>query len=511
MNISIQSRLVVDVEVARKPRYCFRTEWINLCESLYAVVSKFSLANALPFNKIVDLIADPHYARALGVSLFAKDRFDFLVMQRLFGLSNLALREAFWPFDDSIGPESASSTLRYCQQCICDGYHSAVYQCLLLERCPIHDTPFVDRCRNTQCNKAVDYKMTSKTFSNPFGCSYCGAKLFESSDLPRLRFPSVAPDNIAKVYTSIAVIGRKTRNIVWARNVNFDSINTGRATSAFSGPSTARTVDDECLDLINAIDELRFPTELTENAEQRLPLFEVRGNTNPQAERTRWIGSEPTKNHHILKSASDGPWFSDDLKLRLITPAYKAIRRHIWRHLAREHRRCAIVSAKKIWWSMRNENTVPICEDTYAFLNWRMQWEGLSAPQQLFLRPTHAPYGLVIWLSNSAPILPFDWTIESRNWATERVFAMECMWSFYNWTWVARSNTVVGEAQWCNTSVTPPDSEPYSIAVIGDRVRCPVTIAFTSPRLGNALGLDRRHCADEHWAWHLAQLRQIYR
>jgi hypothetical protein len=478
---------------------------------MYAVVAKFAQANALPFNKIVNLIANPHYAKALDISLFAKDRFDLLAMQRLFGLSNLALHEAFWPFDNSVGLESAASTLRYCQQCIGDGYHSAIYQCLLLERCPIHDTPLVDHCWNTQCNKAVDYKMTSKTFSNPFGCSYCGAKFFESSDLPKLRFPSVAPDNIAKVYTSIAVIGRKTRNIVWARNVNFDSINTGRSTSAFSGPSTARIVDDEYLDLINAIDEVRFPLALAENIVQRRSLFEVRGDINPRAECTRKMGWGPIENHNISKRASDGPWFSDDQKLKFITPTYKTIRRHIWRHLAREHKRCAIASAKRIWWSMRGENTVPICEDAYAFLNWRMQWEGLSAPQQLFLRPSHAPYGLVIWLSNSAPILPFDWTVESRDWAIARVFAMECMWSFYNWTWVARSNTVVGEAQWCNISVTPPDNKPYSIAVLGDRVKSPVTIAFTFPRLGNALGLDRRHCAKDHWAWHLAQLRQIYR
>lgn len=66
-------------------------------------------------------------------------------------------------------------TLRYCRQCMERGFHTAAYQVLAVDRCPLHGAMLETKCPG--CGWTIPYGLGSKGLAQPFGCP-CGTVLW---------------------------------------------------------------------------------------------------------------------------------------------------------------------------------------------------------------------------------------------------------------------------------------------------------------------------------------------
>lgn len=59
-------------------------------------------------------------------------------------------------------------TLRFCWTCLRGGFHSALYQLLVLKECLVHEEQFITACVN--CGKEISYRLNITSFRNPYCC-----------------------------------------------------------------------------------------------------------------------------------------------------------------------------------------------------------------------------------------------------------------------------------------------------------------------------------------------------
>ncbi|SCU77898.1 conserved hypothetical protein [Cupriavidus necator] len=78
---------------------------------------------------------------------------------------------------------------RLCFACLAAGYHAALYSVALLEACPIHGTPLVDRC---YCGAPFSATLRSLADYAAAGCCRCGRLHFFTHET--CRRPTLAPD-----------------------------------------------------------------------------------------------------------------------------------------------------------------------------------------------------------------------------------------------------------------------------------------------------------------------------
>lgn len=72
-------------------------------------------------------------------------------------------------------------TLRYCPDCIQQGYHSPLYQMSWITRCPVHDVPLSESCPS--CGQFIGLTLTNHDFVTPYGCK-CNYLLWPGRDSP---------------------------------------------------------------------------------------------------------------------------------------------------------------------------------------------------------------------------------------------------------------------------------------------------------------------------------------
>jgi hypothetical protein len=149
-----------------------------------------------------------------------------------------------------------------------------------------------------------------------------------------------------------------------------------------------------------------------------------------------------------------------DRKLKSILPLYRALRRHVWRAIVGVHQACAKGAAAHLNYDTEGALVATSCPVASAYLRWRLYWEGLRVPADLFRPPRHVPFGVLAWLCHGAPVAAESWTARGDQWLAHRVFAMDCIRDFAAWWELCESRSSGAQMRW-SRAATGGYGHPY--------------------------------------------------
>lgn len=145
---------------------------IDRYESIYAVLSRFALANTLSKRQLVDLFTPrvvTHYSGRRGLGDLRSINPE-QVMRRL-RVSESQLNEMFFSWHPVLQAAVSCLYFRYCSICASVHRHYTVFQAETLSRCPFHSLPLRTNC--AYCGESVRYSWSSTLLSFPFRCARC--------------------------------------------------------------------------------------------------------------------------------------------------------------------------------------------------------------------------------------------------------------------------------------------------------------------------------------------------
>lgn len=166
---------------------CWRSNWALLYESGLSRLWKLVFTNAL---------TPPQLGRLVGLRLLQSDDSAGLHGRSFLSPMPISPKPSKPSYFAEVLGESLLTELpqtlrmsissdvhiRYCPVCLAQGYHSEFFQLDGLARCPIHDQPLLNQCRN--CRRPTNrYAMTRTNVLSPFRCSGCDRPL--GDDAPR--------------------------------------------------------------------------------------------------------------------------------------------------------------------------------------------------------------------------------------------------------------------------------------------------------------------------------------
>ena len=248
----------------------------------------------------------------------------------------------------------ASRLLRVCPECIRAGFHSPLHQLLFIRECPIHRARLNTSC--FECGKSTSaYSLVRGSFITPYGCGECGTVWRKVGNTVSYQSPEVAQRSL--IMSEIAE---------WLTKRKDD-----------------RTVEADLRKLAKFTND----DQLFRASVRRLPhrWADVLGVQPPH----NVGGNRDTDLHVVLESSTRSVTASPDpLTNQTLSTMYRAIRRHITKHLHREHQACFAKMGRGIWFPVihREFDAKHFCQEAYALLLWRMFWEKIDIPQQLFSR-----------------------------------------------------------------------------------------------------------------------------
>jgi len=487
-----RQKFILDRASSLVASYCWRENWVSQAESIYSLLQKFAFLNALGARQIgAEVLSEPLRSviqvKQVSVELTNVASFDWSRLGHLFRIDTAALANAFLAHPH-VDQSTVSRQLRYCPRCLQGGFHAAIFQLQFVLECPIHDLPLLAAC--ARCGKDIAYTFNSANFRHPYHCPHCRQPLATGSEGTRL-----GPSMIMGAADRI-LLGRVAESTIRKATLIAPVANQYRELSFFMQGVDVRPdrYKDEYWRAF-----ARFSDEVISLIDGRLSV---------EQHITEASYEQPAK---PSRTPNGDAWMRWDQSLWSIVPIYKAIRRRLWRRLMVGHRRCVVGTARAIWWRILGESTGPLCTDAFAFLLWRMSWEGIGTPQALLAEPRHVPYGIVTWLSDTAPICPEDWTRIAKGWLVSRVFALHCLESYLdcisyaqmcemskNYYWVSqRSYGVRQPKQWSYSGGT---REEHTIRFFQED--------SAEPLLRRARGAVP---VKQHWRWNQAQILSVKR
>jgi hypothetical protein len=556
---SVRAARIVELrDDALRSEYSWYASWTTGCESIYALLCKFAWINCLSAREVAKLVVSSRCGRKerilqqLDVDLREPDVFDVSKIARLCHTDPLAVNAGFVRGTYTQRLAETYSDLRYCPQCLEQGFHSALFQLVSVRRCPLHHSALQQQCG--QCAALIPYRLSASLLRKPFACPRC-AECFAPAlyEGPRrdLRMSAKSRSVLAQ---ALDFAGAKTRLRAGLKLDKHVSLY-GRGRLVLGAPSMQRSQEeyDEFIDAIlqSLMGDLRSPLVqpiMTDEVDPIAPVIQiVRGHDLPRpriqpwrvlaARRSPSAGAcipAPKGANHARKSQvplpgsthSPGPRAAsksraeqkllaqlsssgDDTKLQAIYPIYQAVRRHIFRQVLSAHRSCIRSAAARLSWDVEGALIVRFCPAAEAFLRWRMFWEGFGVPDDLFRKPRHVAFGLRAWLCEGAPICAEGWTAQGEQWLTHRVFAMQCVRHFYEWWSYCESTQGDRPQRWLRTDVIG-NSLTYWAALGSDTPREPLRV-FLDTKYQPTVARNGQSYPHSHLIWHLRQLVRVIR
>jgi len=177
--------------------YTWRKEWINRFESLWSVFEKFKYANSISEKEVYEIfsIRDQHgsirkYQSKENKTYLSMEGVDGNALLKILGVDikqrNLndieAITYVIANHSNININDFYSNKLRFCPECIKNGYHSIFHQALLFDECFMHEgTKLISKCPN--CLSHLEYEFNSKNNKLGFQCQYCSSFYLESSNI----------------------------------------------------------------------------------------------------------------------------------------------------------------------------------------------------------------------------------------------------------------------------------------------------------------------------------------
>ena len=153
-------------------QYTARPEWGSAGESLWMRLSKFSHCNRMSVAELARLFARQDAREALtGIDLRCMTAWATEAIASRLEISADDVRASFCCAEPHVLTMRGCSELRYCLCCLQAGFHTAWFQCLVAERCPLHDAPLRTGC--VRCAAAIPYALGTQLALSPLRCTAC--------------------------------------------------------------------------------------------------------------------------------------------------------------------------------------------------------------------------------------------------------------------------------------------------------------------------------------------------
>ncbi|MDB5916790.1 MAG: hypothetical protein JWR40_1024 [Massilia sp.] len=488
------ARIILDPGERIELQWCWRDDWSSGFDSSFSLLMKFALLNQVPAKEIAKIFVSYDCGKRSvicgrpNVDLRDSSVFDRGVLASTLRISSDQMRAAF--LLDLLPTSSLHSSeyLRWCPQCLLQGFHLSLFQIAATAYCPIHQSPLIANCH--KCRAQIPYRLTSATFARPFCCPTCKADMAPSirakrtaAFIPRLSEKKFIEQLANYFQREEAALPRRT-SLKLQRQI-------GRGDLIFSKPDEQGYLS-------------RYVGFMTQ-------VMAMQGHPRPQRQAPLTIERIERTVHgtsrHVL-SADDEEEYGMSLSwpcdpgplpaprvpadLRSITQIYRSIRRHLWRRELRRHRSCIVAACRHLWWNVAGEVTPSFCPVADAFIRWRMMWEGCGTPRYLFGKKEGELHGIVGWISARPSPCPVYWSEDTRLWVLAHIFAATCIESFREKLVDGQRHQASGKQHWARHApvvrydtywaVAGADTLNHPTTVY---VRCPMPSFFLKPQDGD--------------------------
>lgn len=424
--------------------FTWNPQWHHPYESLYSLLHKLALANVSTVRELQRTLSSGVKHEKLQ-NWCDRDR----NLHGFGALDSSMVAQAFRTSEESLRTTIATTYLReqemktltsehwrVCPACLTEGFHATIYQLAFVARCPRHEVPLLTTCPACQA-PLPRYALTKESFTSSYGCRVCG-KIWWHPGEPAIH----RPDENRTALLREAHEWLVRRKLVPTVEPNLWRLNKF-GYDARGLYESARSLPHRWADLMGSPVPHHLGVERQSVEHYMLPL----------------LASE--RGQHGL----------DD---RDATKIYRTFRRHLERHILHHHLRCVRRLGKCLWWNavQREVQTTGLCPYAYAYLLWRMRWERIEVPQQLFAKQRR------LW--HESPQISCDWLPQDLpHIAMSRLFGLECLQSYHQ----------------CLSFSTKMDGE--------GRLLFPIWQIANGRKVEWALELKTSTgCARLHWWWH---------
>lgn len=452
------ARIVLDRPERISSSWCWRAEWLTGFDSSYGLFSKFALLNVMTAREIAQIFVSQNCGRRQAilahpnVDLRDSSVFDLVGMSRVMHMDLDSVRHAFLADLLPRSQRKSMDYLRWCSKCAAFGFHTPIFQLAIVSDCPIHGIPLQSQCKH--CRAQIPYRFRDDVISTPFACPSCSREFASSMRDSRTRSFRSRPRDYTALENVIRLMAFEDQIFPIKMELNRARKSLALGEVVISKADWRRMEAEYTGFVIQVLHDLQAEVE---SKQVELPLQSVAEiilgtkSEPPLPRRLRECKRRKSKTGGIERFGPSASW---DGRLQHLYDVYKAIRRHLWRHVVRQHQGCIYSMAKHLWWYMEGEVTPHVCPVAEAFIQWRMYWEGTGIPQSLVHTPSKPPYGIMGWQAEAAPVCPVGWSSGAEQWVIDRIFAMSCLANFRDWVNLAYESSSTKQLSWSKHATT---------------------------------------------------------
>ena len=394
-------------------RFTSRPEWSSAGESMWMRLSKFSLCNQLTLHELSCLVLLPsNEISTRGADLRRADRFDQERLSDLLEASPAAVAAGFCCSKPTPGWVAASTELRYCRECLQQGFHAAWFQWSFISRCPLHKRALRLGCPS--CAMPIKYALQSEMAEHPLACAYCAQRWVPALHLPAGRCTPISgrPARILRRWQ--ACVGESHARLSKPLRRQHDPLTGQFVTARRSHAASVRSTVH--VRISNRLYDTPPPTIL-ELLERRPPPALVAFRPNPGPSEPCDPCFEQTSWPHFRQRFLQFERTLQQTQDTLFGNALRNIDERVWTTLCRQQ----FVIA-----------TDTLSADTAAAIGWHLSWLGfVRACGRIDLLSTPA-LGLTGWLAHSPDrpraIAYAVWTDQLTAWLQDDLTTSAWVW-----------------------------------------------------------------------------------
>jgi hypothetical protein len=407
-----------------KPEWCWRDDWVQGGESIYGLLALFEALNAIGGPQLREDFVDAVGAtqgstlHAPIVDLRSTER---MRLAKLSSVLRLPIEQVRAGFVADAFPRSGwqgHTALRWCPQCATSGYHSTLFQVPVVFSCAAHGCAIQGRC--PRCRSDLPYRLDTSVSTPLFCCPACRLDLAPAI---RVGQRKALPDRHIWLLTARFELMQFCDSLPTVAAAVLGAGTSRASELLYSAPGQAVRPGEFKSFMTRVLVSLKAsPQGDLHRIEPSYTFFEP---TASSAGRRR--GARPST--VVASGWPERLVPRSDKRLQRATTLYRCVRRHLWRRLVKQHRRCILSMCRHLWWAVDGSETVGLCVVAAAFVRWRLRWEAVRQPTALLSVPAAPPLGLVTWLA-LAPIGPPAWTSVIDGWLIDHVLGHELLASF---------------------------------------------------------------------------------
>lgn len=430
--------------------YTWDESWVLPYESLRSLINKFSVLNRISLSdckNIFKVERKEDGVSELGYSLSPRK------LALVIGLgSELDGHLTHKIVHTSERNSLLSPYIRECPTCSLFGYHCIFHQLLSVTKCPIHHVNLsISTCSLCGTHAVYDsMRITAGTYAgSPDVCTKCGNKLRhlydETGRSPERNLLRITDEHKAALDALYEWLVASRKIAAYGQNLD----RWERMTEPLSfPPPIGRIEHKKSLQQLRGCEVMAFRGLLI----GVVPPVSISGRAGRHINYSRvqyGFGGGRTTNHNSRSISSFEPKLDDsgiicsegdNALQKSLSPVYKSIRRHIAKTFLRtQHTRCAHVVEKAMWWEPGSDSNIEMCPWAFSYLFWRRYWEKQPRTNQ---RNRYVNWKHFLSVNISANDRSLN------EWASLRIFALECYWTFQECVLLARGMRRENKFRW---------------------------------------------------------------